>query len=768
MTFMLTKPLRALVPLAALAFVALGGCSGQDGPGNLRDIEQAGGAVVAGSVHDTGGSAAEDAVVTLEAMVAGRAASVAARSGLGDDADPTKASRVRTAVADAAGRYAFGDLQAGDYLLTTSLRDHAGATDRVTITPEAAAKAETTVVDIQLMPTGTILGEATRENAADHSGTIVFVDGTSYVAVTDAMGAFSLTGVPIGTHPVHGTYPGYLDDVTDATLTAAGDSTAASALFLRLSANMPPVVDSISATTEMSGTPTTFGAAAHDPDGDVVLWEWDFENDGVFDWSSAGGAATQHVYPGAGQHLAKLRVTDDGGAWGLAVVSVEVLPLPTGAIFVSSGGDDGNPGSADQPVATLAQAFFLAQAAAYDSVMVAAGTYNETVTLVDGIGVFGGRDPVTWDETAAYSVMQGSAQAMLAQNITTATWIEGLDVRAADATTPAASSIGLKIINSGSDLVFHRCRFQSGHGGTGVAGTSGNAGALGSNGSSGLPGYCDQTVSRPGGNGGSGANPGGTGGFGGNQTGNGSGAGAGSSGGGGGGAGGSAGGTGDPGTSGGSGFAGAPGTNGNAGAATGSFGSLVANNWVPSSGGSGSIGQPGRGGGGGGGGGGQTGFFVIDGCGASGGGGGGGGYPGNPGTGGGGGGGSFGILLINSSAQFSNCWVTTGTGGTGGTGGVGGNGGNGGSGGPGGGRDCSDVGVGGGGGVGGRGGHGGGGAGGNGGMSMGIVTVSSPVPNLANFTFVIGSGGAPGSGGYSAGNPGSDGYTGLASTAASY
>src|SRR5690606_12605241 len=148
-----TIPRRMAIPAVLLAFAVLHGCSGQEGPGDLRDIEQAGGAVVTGTVRDTGGQEAEDAVVTLELMVAGRAASVAARSGLVDGLDPAKSARVRTAVADPRGRYLFGDLAAGDYLLTTTLRDHAGASSRLGISPAAAAKAETTVVDIQLMPT---------------------------------------------------------------------------------------------------------------------------------------------------------------------------------------------------------------------------------------------------------------------------------------------------------------------------------------------------------------------------------------------------------------------------------------------------------------------------------------------------------------------------------------------------------------------------------------------------------------------------------------
>jgi hypothetical protein len=745
--------------LALVALFVLGSCSGVDGPGNLQDLEQTAGAVVTGRVRDIAGDAATDAVVTLEHLVAGRAASVAARTGPWDTLDPAKSARVRTAVADDKGRYAFAGVEAGAYLLTTTLRDHAGSSDQLTISTAAADKADTTVVDIQLMPTGTILGSATRENAIDQSGILVFIDGTSYVAVTDGTGDYSLAGVPIGVRPVHATYPGYLDDTTSATLTAAGDSASAdTSLFLRLSANIPPVIDSLGATVVSEGNPTSFSAAAHDVDGAVALWEWDFQNDGVFDWTSAGGAATTFTYPGAGQYLAKLRVTDNQGGFGLAVVQVNVLALPTGAIFVAPTGVDTNAGSAFEPVRTIVKGLALAQAAGLDSVLVAVGEYNGVVNLLDGISIFGGRDPLTWNDNAGYSHLTGDPRPLRGSAITSATRLEGLHVEASDAVVPAAASIAVSLTNCGPLLTFFNCHITAGNGAPGIAGIAGTPGAAGSSGALGLGGLCDDTPSRSGGNGGNGAYTGGTGGFGGNAGASGSNGGAGGSGGGAGGGfgtGGGGGSTGDPGSGGFGGGSGASGAIGSGGSSASSLGAIVGGAWQASISTSGTIGLGGRGGGGGGGGGGQDGFLVIDGVGASGGGGGGGGFPGQPGTGGRGGGASIGFLLVDSTPTVVDCLITTGAGGNGGAGGTGGSGGGGGLGGNGGGRDCTDVGLGGKGGTGGTGGFGGGGAGGPGGPNFGILaTVGDGVADISSISFVAGTGGSGGGAGVPGGQSG--------------
>jgi len=51
-----------------------------------------------------------------------------------------------------------------------------------------------------------------------------------------------------------------------------------------------------------------------DPDGKIVLYEWDFNGDAVYDFSSPTTATVSHEYPAAGNYRARLRVTDNESA----------------------------------------------------------------------------------------------------------------------------------------------------------------------------------------------------------------------------------------------------------------------------------------------------------------------------------------------------------------------------------------------------------------------------------------------------------------------
>jgi len=63
---------------------------------------------------------------------------------------------------------------------------------------------------------------------------------------------------------------------------------------------------------------------ATDPDNDVVLYEWDFNNDGTYDWSSATSGDTSHTYTEAGTHTASFRVTDSKGLTGIDQLLITV------------------------------------------------------------------------------------------------------------------------------------------------------------------------------------------------------------------------------------------------------------------------------------------------------------------------------------------------------------------------------------------------------------------------------------------------------------
>ena len=431
------------------------------------------------------------------------------------------------------------------------------------------------------------------------------------------------------------------------------------------------------------------------------------------------------------------------------------------AIFVDlDKGDDANPGTMAEPKRHI-QAGIDAQEAGFH-VLVGNRTYSESLTLSDGVSVYGGYDATQgWVRTTARAVVHGGTTAITAHNISSTTVLDSLSVVAASATKSGASSYGLHALNA-SGLQLSRVDITAGNG---APGQDGVAGASGSNGSSGTAGQHggDGTDSYGyGGFGGSGCsgNKGGNGGRGGygNQTGYSGSPGLGPNYG----AGGSGGfgrdqslfnGCDDAGT-GYSGKTGGGGANGADGPGGGSAGSLSSNYWSPSNGSDGANGTAGSGGGGGGGGGGTN--CSQDDRGAGGGGGGGGGCGGTGGTGGGGGGGSFALFLVNSSPHLDHLTLTAGNGGHGGSGGAGGTGGSGGTYG-GGGTGLDNGGDGGHGGHGGSGGHGGAGGGGGGGESWCIYRHNSALILDSGVSYITGSGCV---GGASAGHPGATGAHG--------
>ncbi|MBI3183734.1 MAG: hypothetical protein HYZ28_16475 [Myxococcales bacterium] len=431
------------------------------------------------------------------------------------------------------------------------------------------------------------------------------------------------------------------------------------------------------------------------------------------------------------------------------------------AVFVSADGDDLNPGTMAAPKRTVG-AGIGAASSAKPHVYVSEGIYAEQVTLVNSISVFGGYSRANgWKRSASYAVtVQNGAVvnsrviAVGGSNITSATVIDHLTIRALDTVALEASTYGVHCDACGG-LVIRRCTVLGGSAGSGSNGAPGVAGAPGGPGGNGGAGSCDQNI--PGGPGGSAgasscARGGGAGGQGGNygsNSGQPGGTGAGGTLGGAGGAGGS---TGQPGGAGGNGLGGGAGVNG----AGGSGGSVLNGFWLGIGGSPGGRGVHGNGGGGGGGGGGQGGIFVDDGNGNGGGGGGAGGCGGFGGNGGGSGGASFGVFLVNSiGARIENCSISSGNGGNGGSGSGGGSGGGGGGSGAGGQVCTGEVGAGGRGGAGGAGGAGGHGGGGAGGVSYGLYKVNS-TPTVTNTTFTFGNGGL---GGASPGNPGVNGQS---------
>ena len=78
--------------------------------------------------------------------------------------------------------------------------------------------------------------------------------------------------------------------------------------------NKTPIADAGANQTANVGIPTLFNGTGKDPDGKIVLYEWDFDNDGIYEYSNKTTGSATHIYNETGVYTACLRVTDDKGA----------------------------------------------------------------------------------------------------------------------------------------------------------------------------------------------------------------------------------------------------------------------------------------------------------------------------------------------------------------------------------------------------------------------------------------------------------------------
>ena len=144
-------------------------------------------------------------------------------------------------------------------------------------------------------------------------------------------------------------------------------------------------------------------------------------------------------------------------------------------IFVALNGAAGAPGTRQAPLQSIAEAIAKAEADAKGRVFVCEGTYLEAIELANGISLVGGLDcsGPTWKLTDKRSTLDApSSPAIRAVGITTATRVDGLDVKAPNATAPSGSSIGLFAVDSNA-LTFAKGSITAGDGMKGDDGVEG-------------------------------------------------------------------------------------------------------------------------------------------------------------------------------------------------------------------------------------------------------------------------------------------------------
>jgi hypothetical protein len=91
------------------------------------------------------------------------------------------------------------------------------------------------------------------------------------------------------------------------------------------SANVPPVADAGGTYTGNEGSPISLdGSASYDPNDSIVTYEWDFDNDGMYDDATGVYPYPQLVYDDNGSTQVGLKVTDSYGESNTATADITV------------------------------------------------------------------------------------------------------------------------------------------------------------------------------------------------------------------------------------------------------------------------------------------------------------------------------------------------------------------------------------------------------------------------------------------------------------
>ncbi|MCC7477414.1 PKD domain-containing protein [bacterium] len=125
-----------------------------------------------------------------------------------------------------------------------------------------------------------------------------------------------------------------------ALIAPVGSNIALQGITVRTEENNVPTAD-LQANINLGIAPllVDFNAAgSNDPDGSIVLYEFDFEDDGIFDVTDAQ-PTTQHSFETPGDFTVRLRVTDDDGVTAEATVEIAVNAQPTAALSLLPSGN---------------------------------------------------------------------------------------------------------------------------------------------------------------------------------------------------------------------------------------------------------------------------------------------------------------------------------------------------------------------------------------------------------------------------------------------
>ena len=210
------KALCFVLALFAIAIFSLG-CGGGGGGSNPASSNVAGRARVSGVVYDSSNKPVPNADVKLvlasEALVDSLTDNPKSSSRFAKNGNET----VFNTKTDNKGQYTFNNVPYGEYTLSAITADKAQIVTRLVVKNSTVTPAE-----IVLKPFGSISGTVTKAGSSQLDGTVVSIVNTSYCAITDSKGAFTLRNIPADTEfTISAMASGYETATTKATIVAS-------------------------------------------------------------------------------------------------------------------------------------------------------------------------------------------------------------------------------------------------------------------------------------------------------------------------------------------------------------------------------------------------------------------------------------------------------------------------------------------------------------------------------------------------------------------
>jgi PKD repeat protein len=141
-------------------------------------------------------------------------------------------------------------------------------------------------------------------------------------------------GTALFTYNVVGEYTAYLK-VTDGAMPSANDTD-----YCKLTIyprNVRPLALAGQDLSATAGEPVTMVGKASDAEDSIALYEWDFDGDGAYDWSSNVSGVAVWRYPQPGTFTAYLRVTDGAPIAASDVSTTTVVVAPRNAPPIITG-----------------------------------------------------------------------------------------------------------------------------------------------------------------------------------------------------------------------------------------------------------------------------------------------------------------------------------------------------------------------------------------------------------------------------------------------